>query len=124
MDLKFLNLLLFLNIKHFIADFVLQNQKIATNKGKNFYYLILHSLHHAGLTLIVLVLFKFNFFLSLLTAASEIFTHSFFDFLKANENLLGRYKYPTKLYFVFLGLDQLFHYINYLLMVAFLALRK
>ena len=124
MVLKFLNLLLFLNIKHFIADFVLQNQKIATNKGKNFYYLILHSFHHAALTLIVLILFKFNFFLSLLIAVSEIFSHSFFDFLKANENLLGRYKYPSKLYFVFLGLDQLFHYINYLLIAAFLVLKN
>lgn len=123
MILKYLTLLLFLNIKHFIADFILQNEKIALNKGKNLYYLILHSFHHACLTLIILIFFKFHFFLSLLIAISEIFSHSFFDFLKANENLFGRYKYPSKLYFVFFGLDQLFHYINYLLIIVFLVFK-
>ena len=102
--------------KHFIVDWVIQTNKMATEKGNNFYYLFLHSFEHAILSFLILINFT-NVETALLLSASEIFTHGGIDYLKANKKLLGRYKYPSKLYFVILGADQFVHQINYLLFI-------
>ena len=113
--------LFLIQIKHFLADFIIQNDQIAKNKGKNFYYLALHSSHHAILSFFILIFFS-NLYTAIFLAIYEIFTHSFFDFIKANNKLLGRYTYPSKLYFVFFGLDQMLHQLNYIIFLFILNL--
>lgn len=117
--LNFSILLILFYLKHFVADFIFQNEKIATQKGKKINILLLHSTHHGILSFLILIFFvklQIAFFFLFI----EILFHSLIDFLKANEKLLGRYKYPSKLYFVFFGLDQMMHNIFYIISTFFL----
>lgn len=110
-------------MKHFIADFILQNNRIASQKGSNFFYLFLHSFHHAILTFMIVIFFKQNYYLGFILSFIEIFSHSAIDFLKANKSLLGKFAYPSKLFWVFLGFDQMLHQLNYLVYIYLLTIK-
>ena len=112
-------ILFLLQLKHFIADFILQTDKIALMKGKNFKYLIWHSFHHSFLTFIVLFFF-FRLSKILVIFFIELIIHSLIDYLKANEKLGGKYKFPAKLYFILFGFDQLLHNWFYILIITYL----
>jgi len=106
--------LVFFTLKHFLADWVLQTDEIARKKGKEIKFLLIHSFHHSFLILLI-ALFGFEWGRVISIAAAEFILHSFIDYLKASEKLLGKYKYPSKPYFVFLGFDQTLHQLAYIL---------
>ncbi len=116
----FLFLIIFFTLKHFLADWVLQTSEIAQKKGKEIKFLLIHSLHHSLLTLLAVV-FGFEWSRVVLIAAAEFILHSLIDYLKASEKLLGKFKYPSKPYFIFLGLDQTLHQLSYILFSSILA---
>jgi len=103
-------------IKHLIADFILQTDKMATRKGKEAKILFLHASHHAILTFFILVFFT-SLKYALILSSSEILTHSLIDFTKANKKILGRYTPSSKMFWISFGFDQLLHYLNYLIFI-------
>lgn len=100
-------------IKHYLSDFIFQTETIVSKKGSNPRYLLLHSLHHALASFIVVILF-FDLSLAALIFIAEMLIHTILDWIKANPNLLGRYQPPTTQFFIVFGFDQLLHQLTYL----------
>lgn len=113
MEAQQLLLLLFLFIKHYIADFLLQTDWIVTQKAKNPFVLAFHCFEHSIATAIVLFFFT-NFSTLLIICVAECVVHFGIDYIKASPRFLGKYKPPTTAFFNLLGLDQLLHSITYL----------
>ena len=120
MSLKVGIFLLLLFFKHFLADFVIQTTELVELKSKYVKYLLLHSFHQAFLTLLILLLFKIVFIKIFIIFFSELFLHSFLDFLKARKIFYSGVSFPNNQYFKELGFDQFLHYFSYLL-IAFFA---
>lgn len=113
-------LLILLNGKHFIADWILQTNQIALEKGKNIDFLLLHSLHHAVGTILIVVFFS-SVPTALIIGGIELAIHSIIDYLKSNKSLFGRFTFPSHAYFILLGFDQLLHQICYVLFVYLIS---
>jgi hypothetical protein len=130
-----LALLLALQIKHFLADFVFQTEFMVFGKAKRGWDwvnpLLLHSSVHAAFTFLILaawliaqarspeattsiVNLKPAFDLALI----ELVAHFVIDRVKAHPDLGGRFKFPTKMFWVALGLDQLAHQATYIWIVS------
>lgn len=115
-------LLTMLGVKHFVVDFPLQNKFQWSNKG-TYGHLggILHAgLHGAGTCISILLLFEFNYALiALLLGIADMITHYHIDWAKMNIN--KKYNWAPNTHEEFwwlLGLDQLLHFLTYILIVA------
>lgn len=104
-------------VKHFFADFPLQTYNMVCQKGT---YLakggIVHSGIHAVMTFLILVFFtKF----AVLFALLDFIIHYHVDYAKMN--LSKKYTPQDNKFWVWLGFDQLLHYLTYVLII-FLAI--
>jgi hypothetical protein len=113
-------IVLFFIIKHFLADFVLQTPYQYLNK-----HIFMHpgGLIHAGIHIICTWIFVYgltidNESIYLLLLAEFIF-HYLVDFGKENIKILYDLKITDKWYWILLGIDQLFHYISYIVLTGF-----
>ena len=110
-------LILFLFIKHFIVDFVLQTQEEVDHKGT---YLdwrgVKHSVKHGVGTLLVLWGIGAEFEYSCLFAAADFLIHYHVDWLKMNasKHLTPR----DHAFWAWLGFDQALHHLTYVMFVA------
>jgi hypothetical protein len=118
-----LALLIFYQVKHFIADFILQNvwmlQK--SKPGWDFLFpLTIHAGVHAGITLVVaLYLAPAYWWL----AALDFAIHFTMDRIKAGPRYLGRFSdVRTKAYWVCFGFDQMVHHLTHIYICWVLAL--
>lgn len=108
-------MLALLFLKHFIADFVIQNNEIAILKRK--YTFLHHSYHHAVLTYII-CLFFVPIPTALVLGLLDFVIHHNVDYIKST---LSRDLTPSdRKYWIYLGADQLLHSLTYLL-IAYLA---
>lgn len=130
--LKILILITLLQVKHFLADFPLQNAYMLKKgqRGGWIVPLLLHVTVHWFLTIVVLsfVLLAYAtsatfvpgvmlFILGLATA--EAAAHFIIDRIKASPNMLGQYSdTKTPAFWICLGADQLAHNLCYVAMVA------
>lgn len=119
LDSAFL-LLFLLNVKHFIADWILQTNQIAKEKGSNVDLLLLHSLHHVVGTILIVAIFT-SIPTALIIGGIELFIHSLIDYFKSNKHFLGRFAFPSHAYFILLGFDQFLHQICYIGFVYFIT---
>ena len=106
--------LLLLFVKHYIVDFVLQTDDMV--KGKAIYGNrdgIMHSLQHAVGTGIVAIFTLTHPLLWIVLPIFDFIVHYHIDWLKMN---YGCRDITKKEFWNHLGLDQLAHYITYLLM--------
>lgn len=109
-------------IAHFIGDFVLQSNNMATRKSKEFVYLLSHvSIYSMTMLMIVgpILVYYFNVDSRNLSLFFYVtfFAHLVTDFFtsKVNSMLWEEQKYSR--FFISLGLDQCFHYIGLILTI-------
>ena len=119
-----LELFVLFQIKHFLADFPLQVWPyMFANKGTYGHPGgILHAIIHFLGTLIVLLCVKTGIFVSLLLSALDFVIHYHVDFLKMKTNAHFKLTPQTSWFWILLGIDQLFHQLTYILIVAIVLL--
>lgn len=118
MIIELLSLLALLFFKHFLADFVIQDQHMVKDKGT--YGAVgglIHSFQHTILTLCVLL--WFNPAMAIGLAIVDGILHYHIDWAKMN---LSEKLIPTdQKFWTWLGADQLLHHLTYL-GIAYVAL--
>ena len=107
-----LSLVFLLTVKHFIVDFVLQTERMVKEKGTyGAWGGIYHSLGHGAFTYIALAwLGPVD---AIIPAVVDAVAHYHIDWAKMNIN--RRYGYTPQ---VWLGVDQLLHYLTYVVILA------
>ncbi len=114
-------LLLAFQIKHFVADYPLQNYQMVVEKGhygkKGGIY---HSLIHAVMTFAVLVAFDYLVFpveytVMFAIAAIEFFVHYHIDWGKMQ--MSKQFTPQEKGFWNWIGFDQLLHHLTYIVFV-------
>ena len=123
MELSLLTALIF---KHFLADFPMQTQRMVDEKGKyGAWGGVEHSGIHGWLTMLVVMLFlRINVgyevihcaLIGILVGMLDGFIHYNIDWAKMN--LSKGLTVADRNYWLYLGLDQMLHYLTYILIVA------
>jgi len=113
-----IQLMIFLIIKHFLADFPLQTPYML-GKGKKGVSWILplaaHAGAHAAFTFAIFLFYKPHH--ALFLAVIDFIAHFLIDRIKASPLLGGRFK-PTESYFWWaLGADQMAHSLTYVALI-------
>lgn len=104
-------LLVLLFLKHFVVDFITQTETMVKEKGiYGAWGGIVHSSQHALLTGWIILIFAPE--LAIILAFADGIIHYHIDWAKMQ---IGKGLTPAdKNFWVYLGLDQLLHYITYL----------
>lgn len=111
------SIILYVLFAHWVCDFLLQSEYMATNKSKTLKPLLFHTLLYSiAMGILIEILVSNNIFGAQLPYTSAIFsvimfiTHTLIDFFtsRINAKLLGQKK--TRLFFNMIGFDQLLHY--------------
>ena len=113
-------LLTLLIIKHYFADFMLQTDNMLKNKG-NYGHVggIDHALTHGLLTfLVVLSFLGFSLIPTFGVSVLDGVIHYHIDYIKAK---FGEKDISKKKFWYHFGLDQLAHYLTYILLCAFIG---
>ena len=113
-----LALLTLFQLKHFIADYPLQNYQMVTEKG---HYGkrggIYHSLIHSAMTFVALALFNYFVFpieytVAIAIAALEFVIHYHIDWVKMQ--MSRKFTTQDKGFWNWIGFDQLLHHLTYI----------
>jgi hypothetical protein len=114
--------LLVLQLKHCIADFVLQSSYQFLNKGK---YGHPGGLIHAGIhvlgTLFVFLVITPSLLLGAVIVAGEFVAHYHIDWLKERTVKYNQWVFPQSEFWWTFGADQALHQVTYVAIVAVLA---
>ena len=105
-------LLVLFQIKHFIADFPLQNEYMLGKMKLNGWVLPLtcHALVHASITFAIVLIFNANLWW---LAIVDLVIHFTMDRIKASPNMLNRFRMDNKFFWWSLGLDQMVHHLTH-----------
>ena len=119
----FITLLILFQVKHFVADFVLQNVWMLQKARPDWDFVLPLAIHcgvHAGLTLVAaLYLNPTLWWLAVL----DFVIHFTMDRLKAGPRYFGRFHdIRGKAFWVTFGLDQMVHHLTHLYICYLLAL--
>lgn len=96
------NVVLGLLVLHFVADFLMQNDWMATNKSKNMIPLLVH---------VTVYSLPFGIFLGWQFALITWATHALTDLTSSKATTILWQKEERHWFFVVIGMDQLIHYI-------------
>jgi len=111
-----------LQIKHFLADFVLQTSRMIHEKGiYGASHGIYHSLWHSAGTLLAFV--WLHPIIGLVAAFFDFLLHYHIDWAKSNINKKYNYTQDNPKFWVWFGADQLAHQLTYLLF-AYLLINR
>jgi len=117
MILEIFCLLIIFQVKHFIADFLLQGEYMLGKFSKDCRVwvpaLTVHCLVHAVLTFGISFHFTKNLTLSLACSGFDFSMHFAMDRLKASPNLWGRFEITEKYFWWALGYDQTVHHLTH-----------
>lgn len=104
-------LLIAFQVKHFIADYPMQNEyMLGKMKKKGWVFpLTLHAFVHMCLTGVILSFYPEHTWLIFV----DFVTHFTVDRIKASPNLLNRFKPDNKLFWWILGADQMAHHLTH-----------
>jgi len=118
----FLALLIFFQLKHFVADFVLQNVWMLQKARPGWDFVPPLSIHcgvHAGLTLAAALYVNPSYWW---LAILDFVVHFTMDRIKAGPRYLGRFHdVRSKAFWVTFGIDQMVHHLTHLWIAWFLA---
>ena len=104
-----------LQLKHWYVDFVMQTNEMVAGKGiYGNKFGLLHSAQHGLATFLITILIV-GWQFALLIGLLDFITHYHIDWVKMN---YGNRDITNPLFWNHLGLDQLAHYLTYLLMVV------
>jgi hypothetical protein len=120
----FIAVLIFYQVKHFIADFVLQNVWMLQKSKPGWDFvppLAIHCGVHAGLTLVLaLYLNPAVWWLAIV----DFVLHFTMDRIKAGPRYLGRFNdIQTRAYWISFGFDQMVHHLTHLYIAWYMVLR-
>ena len=109
--------LFLLQIKHFLADFVWQTNRMVQEKG---IYGARHGIYHSGLQALgtFLAFAWMHPVIGLAAALVDFLAHYHIDWAKININKKYHYTPQDTKFWFWLGLDQLAHQITYLFLVG------
>lgn len=106
-----------LQVKHFVADFVLQTHQMVIEKGT---YGARHGIYHSAIqglgTFVALA--WIHPMLGVVTALFDFVVHYNVDWAKMNINKRYGYTPADTEFWLWLGLDQLAHQLTYVLIIA------
>jgi len=106
----------FLQIKHFLADFVLQTSRMIYEKGiYGASHGIYHSLLHAAGTLLAFV--WLHPIIGLVAAFFDFLLHYHIDWAKININAHAKLSPQDRAFWVWFGADQLAHQLTYIMLI-------
>jgi hypothetical protein len=106
-----------LQIKHFVADFVLQTDRMVQEKGTyGARWGIYHSLIQSAGTFLAFA--WLHPLLGIITAAVDFVLHYHIDWAKININKRYNYTPKDREFWLWLGVDQLAHQLTYILLVG------
>lgn len=106
-----------LQVKHFVADFVLQTDRMVHEKGiYGARYGIYHSLVQSAGTFLAFA--WIHPLLGIVTAFLDFMAHYHIDWAKININKKYRYTPQDHKFWFWLGLDQLAHQLTYIFLVG------
>jgi hypothetical protein len=115
-------LLVVFQLKHFIADFPLQNRYMLQKQRSDWTFippLALHSAIHAVTTLIVVLVVQPTLWW---LAIADFVIHFTMDRIKAGPKYLGRYSDISKSgFWIALGFDQMVHHLTHIWIIWTLA---
>lgn len=116
-------LLAIFQIKHFLADYLLQNKYMLNKFNLTGWILPLSA--HAG----VHALFTFGIVTAILSlqlgiilALFDFIAHFTIDRIKASPNLLGRFKPDQDAFWITIGLDQMAHHFVHYIIIYFMII--
>lgn len=110
-------ILFFLQIKHFLADFVWQSDRMVQEKGTyGARYGVYHSGIHALGTFVIFTMLHPA--LGIFAAVVDFILHYHIDWAKININKKYNYTPKDHQFWFWLGLDQLAHQITYIILVG------
>ena len=105
-----------LQLKHFLADFVLQTPRMIREKGVyGTAHGIYHSLIHASGTLIAFI--WLHPIIGLATAFFDFLLHYHIDWAKSNINKKYNYTQDNPKFWIWFGVDQLSHQFTYIVLI-------
>lgn len=108
-----------LQIKHYVADFVLQTRGMVANKGKYGHPAgLMHASLHAALTLPILLFMGVSGLALALTMLAEAAIHYHIDWAKDRLSAQKHLTPSDSTYWYSLGADQLLHQLTYIGIVA------
>lgn len=112
-----LSLMFLLTVKHFVVDFVLQTDKMVQEKGiYGAWGGIYHSLGHGAFTYLALA--WLDPVDAILPALLDMIVHYHVDWAKMNINRHYGYTPQHHQFWLWLGIDQLLHYLTYIAIIA------
>lgn len=118
------SLLIIFQVKHFLADYPLQNEyMLGKIKAKEWFFpLLAHTSVHAIMTFCITVWFGIG--QAIVLSLFDMFIHSVMDYVKANKKLLGRFNPTQKAFWSVLGFDQAVHHLTGLAIIYWLFRNK
>lgn len=124
----FIALIIFFQVKHFIADFVLQNVWMLQKSRPGWDFvppLAIHCIVHAGITFVTALVVKpGEWGIAAGLCILDFAIHFTMDRIKAGPRYLGRYNdVRGKAFWVSFGFDQMVHHLTHLYIAWFLTLR-
>lgn len=109
---------LFFIVKHFVCDFPLQKSRHFMNKGTYGHWGgIEHALIHALPTGFFLLGLTHDINLSIQLAFFEFLIHYHVDWFKMWWNAKKKYTPADSMFWIWLGIDQMVHYLTYWLII-------
>lgn len=120
-EITAITLLGLLQVKHFLADYVLQNSYILENRRRILHPAgYIHAFIHVALTAGLLMFFTGDVKLISMIAAGEFVFHVLVDLAKDNWLHSRKLNSSNAEFWWVQGLDQLLHQISYILIAALL----
>lgn len=113
-------LLLIFQLKHFLADYPLQTKSMLGKFNQNGWVkpLSKHCAVHAFFTAFIVAVFTANIMLVVTLALFDFVVHFCMDRIKASPNIGGRWKPTEKLFWIFVGTDQMVHHLTHYAIIA------
>ena len=110
---------LFLHFKHYLCDFVLQNDyQLRAKRRYGDIGGALHASLHALATLPIFVLLRPSPGLAIAVVVAELFFHYHVDWLKERILAERRWSFEDREYWRIFGIDQMLHNMTYVVIVA------
>lgn len=115
--------LIFFQLKHLIADFVLQSPKIVAEKGRygragGLWHAIIHVVASAP----ILLFLKPGIVTVVIVLATEFLVHYHIDWIKATHARRTGLAPQNRLFWITLGIDQALHQLTYIAIIWYIAL--
>jgi len=106
-------LLVLFQLKHFVADYPLQNSYMLGKFKESGWVapLSAHCLVHAAVTFAICL--SYGLTVAVLAACFDFIVHFAMDRVKASPKLLGRYKQDNPKFWWALGFDQMIHHLTH-----------